>query len=115
MVSTRCRSCPIPNTDGLLFGLTSSNLLTGPEEPDTIGEDVTSEPPAEEDVISEPPSEDAIPEPLPYDLTGDGAVNILDLTFVVSRFGESDSEADVTGDGIVNILDLVRIAQSFSS
>ena len=103
------------NSDGLLFGLTSSNLLTAPEEPDTTGEDVTPEPPAAEDVISEPPSEDVIPEPLPYDVTGDGAVNILDLTFVASRFGESDSEADVTGDGVVNILDLVRIAQSFSS
>ena len=103
------------NSDGLLFGLTSSNLLTVPEEPDTTGEDVTSEPPAEEDVISEPPAEDAIPEPLPYDVTGDGTVNNLDLTFVASRFGEPDSEADVTGDGIVNILDLVRIAQNFSS
>ena len=103
------------NSDGLLFGLTSSNLLTVPEEPDTTGEDVTSEPPAAEDVISEPPAEDAIPEPLPYDVTGDGTVNNLDLAFVASRFGESDSEADVTGDGIVNILDLVRIAQSFSS
>ena len=103
------------NSDGLLFGLTSSNLLTVPEEPDTTAEDVTSEPPAAEDVISEPPSEDVIPEPLPYDVTGDGVVNILDLTFVASRFGESDSEADVTGDGVVNILDLVRIAQRFSS
>jgi len=48
---------------------------------------------------------------LPYDVTGDGVINILDLTFVASRFGEADSDADVTGDGIVNILDLVRIAQ----
>jgi len=48
---------------------------------------------------------------LPYDVTSDGVINILDLTFVASRFGEADSDADVTGDGIVNILDLVRIAQ----
>ena len=75
------------NSDGLLFSLTSSNLLS------------TSEP---------------IPEPVPYDVTGDGVVNILDLTFAVSRFGESDADADVTGDGVVNILDLVLIAQNLS-
>ena len=55
------------------------------------------------------------PEPLPYDVTGDGVVNILDLTFAASRFGESDPEADVNSDGIVNILDLVLIAQNLSS
>ena len=51
----------------------------------------------------------------PYDVNADGVVNILDLTFVASRFGGSDPEADVNDDGIVNILDLVRIAQNFSS
>lgn len=55
------------------------------------------------------------PEPLPYDVTGDGVVNILDLTFAASRFGESDPGADVNSDGIVNILDLVLIAQNLSS
>ena len=54
-------------------------------------------------------------EPDPHDVNADGIVNILDLTFVAARFGETDSEADVTGDGTVNILDLVRIAQNFSS
>ena len=95
------------NSDGLLFGLVSSNLLTDePEEPDTTEEDVTPEP---------PPEEDTMPEPMPYDVTGDGVVNILDLTFVAARFGESDSDADVTGDGTVNILDLVLIAQNISN
>ena len=95
------------NSDGLLFGLVSSNLLTDePEEPDTTEEDVTPEP---------PPEEDAMPEPILYDVTGDGVVNILDLTFVATRFGESDSDADVTGDGTVNILDLVLIAQNISN
>ena len=54
-------------------------------------------------------------EPNPYDVNADGVVNILDLTFVATRFGEIDSEADVTGDGIVNILDLVRIAQNLTN
>ena len=114
------------NSDGLLFSLVSSNLLTVPEEPDMTEEDSTPEPPPEEDVIPEPsseadaiselpPEEDAMPEPSPYDVTGDGIVNILDLTFVASRFGESDSDADVTGDGVVNILDLVLIAQNLGN
>ncbi len=114
------------NSDGLLFSLVSSNLLTVPEEPDITEEDSTPEPPPEADVIPEPsseadaiselpPEEDAMPEPSPYDVTGDGIVNILDLTFVASRFGESDSDADVTGDGVVNVLDLVRIAQNLGN
>lgn len=110
------------NSDGLIFGLTSSNLLIEPDEPDTTIEqdgttagDLTPEPPPEEGVPEPPPEEDPMPEPVPYDVTGDGVVNILDLTFVATRFGESDSEADVTGDGTVNILDLVRIAQNIGN
>ncbi len=114
------------NSDRLIFGLVSSNLLTVPEEPETTEEnvmpetspeeDVTPETLPEEDTVPEQPSkEDTMPEPSPYDVTGDGVVNILDLTFVASRFGESDSDADVTGDGTVNILDLVLIAQNFGN
>ena len=114
------------NSDSLIFGLVSSNLLTETEEPETIENDVISEPPPEGDGMpntspkgdtapEQPAQEDTPPEPLPYDVTGDGVVNILDLTFVAARFGESDADADVTGDGVVNILDLVRIAQSFSN
>ena len=77
-----------------------------PEEPDITAEEVISEPTSEEDVV---------PEPLPHDVTGDGVVNILDLTYVAARFGETDSDADVTGDGTVNILDLVLVAQNFSN
>ena len=43
------------------------------------------------------------------DVNGDGVVNILDLTFVASSFGED--APDLNGDGIVNILDLVLVAQ----
>ena len=49
----------------------------------------------------------------PYDVNGDGIINILDLTFVASHFGGTNSEADPNGDGIVNILDLVLVAQHF--
>jgi len=128
------------NSDGLIFSLIDLNLPTMPdapqaeetdtteeavmpdpspeaetitqEEPDRTEEEVTSEPEPEEETTTQ---EEVTPEPLPYDITGDGVVNILDLTFVASRFGDTDSDADVTGDGIVNILDLVRIAQNVSN
>ena len=94
------------NSDGLIFKLVSSNLLTVPEEPETTEEDVTPETLPEEEVM---------PETVPYDVTGDGVVNILDLTFVAARLGESDSDADLTSDGTVNVLDLVLIAQNFGN
>ncbi|RKU39240.1 hypothetical protein C6496_02575 [Candidatus Poribacteria bacterium] len=128
------------NSDGIIFSLKDLNLPTMPEPPqaeepemteeetmpepspgeETISqeesemteEEVTSEPPPEEDITTQ---EEAMPEPLPYDVTRDGIVNILDLTLVASRFGETDSDADVTGDGIVDILDLVLIAQNLSN
>ena len=114
------------NSDSLIFGLVSSNLLTEPQEPEITEEDSTPETPPVEDIISEPsseedttpetlPEEEVMPEAVPYDINGDGVVNILDLTFVASRFGESDADADVTGDGTVNILDLVLIAQNLSN
>ena len=48
-----------------------------------------------------------------YDVTGDGVVNILDLVFVASRFGDVSTDADVNVDGDVNILDLTLVAQNF--
>lgn len=50
-----------------------------------------------------------------YDVTGDGIVNILDLVFVASRFGDVSENADVNGDGGVNILDLKLVAQNFGN
>lgn len=47
-----------------------------------------------------------------YDVNRDGDINILDLVFVASRFGEEDMEGDVNRDGNVNILDLVLLAQN---
>ena len=125
------------NSENQISKLVSFNLLTEPETPDTTEEDMMPEQPTEEDVMSETPAkpsepseeeaisetpaepsepseEETMPEPVPYDVTGDGVVNISDLTFVASHFGESDPEADVNDDGIVNILDLVLIARNFS-
>lgn len=128
------------NSDGIIFSLTDFTLpimpdapqaeeldmteeetMTEPspeevtmmqEEPDMTEEEVAPEPTPEEEITTQ---EEVTPEPLPYDITGDGIVNILDLTLAASRFGETDSDADVTGDGIVNILDLVLIAQNLSN
>ena len=51
----------------------------------------------------------------PYDVTGDGVVNILDLVFVASRFGNVDADADVNADDAVDILDLTLVAQNFGN
>jgi len=54
--------------------------------------------------------------PSPYDVTGDGVVNILDLVRVASQFGETGGglAGDIDGNGTVNILDLVAVANHFS-
>ena len=49
------------------------------------------------------------------DVNTDGFVNILDLTFIASHFGEMPTEdqvpnPDINSDGTVNILDLVLAA-----
>ena len=49
------------------------------------------------------------------DVNDDGVVDILDLTYVASHFGESSDPTqtpspDVNGGGVVNILDLVIVA-----
>lgn len=53
--------------------------------------------------------------PSSVDVNADGTVNILDLVFVASQFGESVTEAnaaaDVNADGKINIQDLVLVAQ----
>ena len=46
-----------------------------------------------------------------YDVTQDGVINILDLVYVSSQFGQKNSDADVNKDGIVNILDLTLVAK----
>ncbi len=49
------------------------------------------------------------------DLNNDGVVNILDLVFVASHFGTTDTTADLNADGSVNIDDLVFVANAWGS
>ena len=55
------------------------------------------------------------PPPTPWDVNGDGIVNIQDLVLVASEFGQSGEslKGDVNGDGTVNIQDLVLVASHF--
>ena len=66
-----------------------------------------------QDIVFELTSFTLVTPEVPYDVNGDGVINILDLTLVASHFGGTNPEADVNGDGIVNILDLVLVAQNF--
>lgn len=51
------------------------------------------------------------------DVTGDGAVDVLDLNLVLSSFNQAvvpGSGGDVTGDGVVDVVDLNRILAAFN-
>ena len=48
--------------------------------------------------------------PIPEDVNGDDAVNILDLLAVAQAFGTDGLEGDVNEDGVVNVFDLVQVA-----
>ena len=55
------------------------------------------------------------PPPTPWDVNGDGTVNIQDLVLVASEFGQSGEslKGDINGDGTVNVLDLVLVSSHF--
>ena len=62
-----------------------------------------------------PTPETPPPPPTPWDVNGDGTVNIQDLVLVASELGQSGEslKGDVNGDGTVNIQDLVLVASHF--
>ena len=55
------------------------------------------------------------PPPTPWDVNGDGIVNIQDLVLVAGEFGQSGEslKGDINGDGTVNVLDLVLVSSHF--
>ena len=66
-----------------------------------------------QDIVYTLVSSNLIPDISIYDVTGDGVINILDLVYVASRFGQETEEGDVNNDGKVNILDLTLVAKHF--
>lgn len=40
------------------------------------------------------------------DMNGDGLINVIDLSYMLSKWNGSDSKADINGDGRVNVIDL---------
>jgi hypothetical protein len=69
----------------------------------------------DQDIVFELVRSNLLATGMPYDVNADDVVNILDLVFVASRFGQTDPKADVNGDGAVNILDLTLIAQNLGN
>ena len=69
----------------------------------------------DQDIVFELVRSNLLTTEMPYDVNADDVVNILDLVFVASRFGQTDPKADVNADGTVNILDLTLIAQNFGN
>jgi hypothetical protein len=53
--------------------------------------------------------------PCPGDVTGDGEVDLGDLSMVLSRFGQTTSEGDTNGDGVVNLEDLSVVLSNFGN
>ena len=53
----------------------------------------------------------------PVDVNGDGDVNILDLTLMMSYFGQElyRSPMDIDGNGTVNIIDLMQFFNAFNN
>jgi YVTN family beta-propeller protein len=47
------------------------------------------------------------------DVTGDGKIDLFDLTFVAARYNSSDPLADITGDGQVDISDITIVAGNY--
>jgi hypothetical protein len=53
-----------------------------------------------------------ISNPCPWDVNGDGTVNVTDILAVIGNWGGS-GEGDVNGDDIVNVTDLLEVVSAW--
>ena len=53
--------------------------------------------------------------PKPGDLNGDNAVNITDLSIMLSNFNTANAVADINKDGTVNIFDLSILLSNYGT
>ncbi len=51
------------------------------------------------------PTPTPTPPPKTGDINGDGSVNVVDFSILLSKWNTSDSASDLNGDGIVNVVD----------
>lgn len=49
------------------------------------------------------------------DLNGDDAVNVVDFSILLSKWGTSDPVADINGDGIINVVDFSVLLSKWGS
>jgi hypothetical protein len=49
------------------------------------------------------------------DVTGDGIIDVFDLAFLGSHYGDANTTADINGDGTVSIFDLTITAANYLS
>jgi hypothetical protein len=63
--------------------------------------------------VSPPP-----PPSKPGDVNGDGSVSVIDLSILLSHFGQSGqsrSTGDLNGDGMVSVIDLSILLSNFGT
>ena len=61
------------------------------------------------------PSPTPTPSPKPGDINGDGFVNVVDFSIMLSKWNTSDPGADLNKDGIVNIVDFSILLSNWGS
>lgn len=57
----------------------------------------------------------AFASPCPADVNGDGAVDLGDLSMVLSNFGAVSLDGDATNDGVVDLVDLSAVLAAFGT
>jgi hypothetical protein len=70
--------------------------------------------PSSNPTLTQTPSPTATPGAKSADMTGDGHVNIFDLSYLLSKWGTNDSKADLNSSGTVDIFDLSALLSQWT-